>query len=63
MPFALIVIVLIILACISGVLTSHTRIGFIGGFVLAIVCTPVVLIPILLLRPRPNKKSEFGPDL
>jgi Sec-independent protein secretion pathway component TatC len=51
-------IVYIILCVVTGFCGSHRRMGIFGTFVLAIVLTPVVMLPVLLLT-GPSRRIEW----
>jgi hypothetical protein len=51
-------IVYLIFCVLTGLCGSHRRIGFLGTFVLALVTTPLVVLPILLIT-GPSRRVEW----
>jgi hypothetical protein len=51
-------IVYIILCVLTGLCGSQRRMGFFGTFILAIVTTPLVVLPVLLLT-GPSRRVEW----
>jgi len=51
-------IVYIILCVVTGFCGSHRRMGVIGTFLLALVFTPLVMLPVLLLT-GPSRRIEW----
>jgi hypothetical protein len=51
-------IVYIILCVVTGFCGSHRRMGVIGTFLLALVFTPLVVLPVLLLT-GPSRRIEW----
>jgi hypothetical protein len=51
-------IVYIILCVVTGFCGSHRRMGVFGTFLLALVFTPLVVLPVLLLT-GPSRRIEW----
>ena len=51
-------IVYIILCVLTGLCGSQRRMGFFGTFILALILTPVVMLPVLLLT-GPSRRVEW----
>ena len=51
-------IVYIILCVLTGLCGSQRRMGFFGTFILAIITTPLVVLPVLLLT-GPSRRVEW----
>jgi hypothetical protein len=51
-------IVYIILCVLTGLCGSHLRMGVLGTFLLALILTPVVMLPVLLLT-GPSRRIEW----
>jgi hypothetical protein len=51
-------IVYIILCVLTGLCGSHRRMGVLGTFLLALILTPVVMLPVLLLT-GPSRRIEW----
>ena len=51
-------IVYIILCVLTGLCGSQRRMGFIGTFIRAIIATPLVVLPVLLLA-GPSRRVEW----
>jgi len=51
-------IVYIILCLLTGLCGSQRRMGFLGTFILAIITTPLVVLPVLLLT-GPSRRIEW----
>jgi hypothetical protein len=51
-------IVYLVFCVLTGLCGSHRRIGFLGTFVLALVTTPLVVLPILLIT-GPSRRVEW----
>ena len=51
-------IVYIILCVLTGLCGSHRRMGFFGTFLLALVTTPLVVLPVLLIT-GPSRRVEW----
>jgi hypothetical protein len=51
-------IVYIILCVLTGFCGSHRRMGVFGTFVLALLVTPLVVLPVLLLT-GPSRRVEW----
>jgi hypothetical protein len=52
-------IVYTILCLLTGLYGSQRRMGFFGTFILAIITTPLVVLPVLLLT-GPSRRIEWG---
>jgi hypothetical protein len=50
-------IVYIMFCVLTGLCGSHRRMGFLGTFVLALITTPLVVLPVLLLT-GPSRHAE-----
>jgi hypothetical protein len=48
----------IILCILTGLCGSHRRMGFFGTFFLALILTPLVMLPVLLLT-GPSRRIEW----
>jgi len=51
-------IIYIILCLLTGFCGSQRRMGFFGTFILAIITTPLVVLPVLLLT-GPSRRIEW----
>jgi len=51
-------IIYIILCLLTGLCGSQRRMGFLGTFFLAIITTPLVVLPVLLLT-GPSRRIEW----
>lgn len=53
------IILCVILCVLKGLCGSHRRMGFFGTFILAIITTPLVVLPVLLIT-GPSSRVEWG---
>jgi len=51
-------IIYIILCLLTGLCGSQRRMGFLGTFILAIITTPLMVLPVLLLT-GPSRRIEW----
>jgi hypothetical protein len=51
-------IIYIIFCVLTGLCGSDRRLGFFGTFLLALITTPLVVLPVLLLT-GPNRRVEW----
>jgi hypothetical protein len=51
-------IIYVVLCLLTGLCGIHRRMGFFGTFLLAIVTTPLVVLPILLLT-GPSRRVDW----
>jgi len=51
-------IIYIILCLLTGLCGSQRRMGFFGTFILSIITTPLVVLPVLLLT-GPSRRIEW----
>lgn len=51
-------IIYIVFCVLTGLCGSHRRMGFLGTFLLALVTTPLVVLPLLLLT-GPSRRVEW----
>jgi hypothetical protein len=51
-------IIYIILCVLTGLCGSHRRMGIFGTFLLAVIFTPVIMLPVLLLT-GPSRRIEW----
>jgi len=52
-------LIYIVLCVLTGMCGSQRRMGFLGTFVLALVTTPLVVLPILLIT-GPSRRWQRG---
>jgi hypothetical protein len=50
----------LILCVLTGLCAVHRRMGFLGTFLLAIIVTPLVVLPILFFT-GPSRRVEWRP--
>jgi hypothetical protein len=51
-------IVYIVLCVLTGFCGSHRRMGVLGTFLLSLVLTPIVMLPVLLIT-GPSRRMEW----
>lgn len=54
-------LVYILICVLTGLCGKDTRSGFLGTFIIAVVVTPLLLLPALMLI-NPSRRSERNPQ-
>jgi len=55
------VVIYVVFCLLTGLCGSKRRLGFIGTFVLSLLLTPLIVLPILMLT-GPSKGIEWRPQ-
>jgi hypothetical protein len=60
MVIGLAVVIYVVFCALTGLCGSKRRLGFIGTFILSLLLTPLVVLPVLMLT-GPSKGIEWHP--
>jgi hypothetical protein len=60
MVIAIAVVIYVVFCVLTGLCGSQRRLGFIGTFILSLLLTPVIVLPILMLT-GPSRGVEWRP--
>jgi len=60
MVIAIAVVIYVVFCILTGLCGSQRRLGFIGTFILSLLLTPVIVLPILMLT-GPSRGVEWRP--
>jgi len=58
MVIALTIVIYVVFCILTGLCGSKRRLGFVGTFILALLLTPLVVLPILILT-GPSSRVEW----